>query len=215
MIKNVIRSVTPKLIWEKLQKYKKLQMIIKIPSYEEKRFIIQTYAELYHINTLVETGTFLGDTVQYFKDKFNKIYSIELSEELAAKAKERFKNDSNILIIQGDSGRKLMEVIKEVDSSCMFWLDGHYSSEFYIDGEFFQTGRSEKDTPIIKELEIVLKDKHRHIILIDDARLYNGIGDYPSVGFIKNMIKSSRNSYILSVEKDIIRIVPDKSNNSF
>ena len=39
------------------------------------------------LNILIETGTFKGDTVDKFKNFFDKIISIELSETLWARAK--------------------------------------------------------------------------------------------------------------------------------
>ena len=71
----------------------------KVPSYEEKRAILSDYASAYNLVRLVETGTFLGDTVEYFRHSFQQVYSIELSEELAANAKERFKEAANVKII--------------------------------------------------------------------------------------------------------------------
>jgi hypothetical protein len=60
-----------------------------IPSMDVKRNIIDQYREQFHPKCFVETGTFLGDTVSYFKDKFESVISIELSVELAAKARKK------------------------------------------------------------------------------------------------------------------------------
>src|SRR5882762_7371332 len=84
--------------------FKKLKSEVVIPSYEVKRAIIDGFRNEFEIELFVETGTFLGDTVNYFKNKFEKVYSIELSEELANKAVQRFKGEKKVQIIQGDSG---------------------------------------------------------------------------------------------------------------
>lgn len=180
---------------------------IDVP-YSEKRAIIASYAQKYSIGTFVETGTFLGDTVEFFRQQFRKLYSIELSKELADKAAARFAAHDNVQIINGDSGEELKKLVKEIDGPALYWLDGHYSSEFFIGSEYIVTARGEKDTPVVKELKTLLNDKHRHVILIDDARHFNGHNDYPTVKEIKKMLQQSAHPYTLSVERDIIRILP-------
>jgi protein-L-isoaspartate O-methyltransferase len=63
----------------------------------------------------VETGTSMGDMVEAQNKRFRKIITIELSIELFKKAKKRFVNDKNVVIVQGDSGQVLPEVLKEID----------------------------------------------------------------------------------------------------
>ena len=180
-----------------------------IPDIIEKREIIEYYRRLYKPCVFIETGTFLGDTVDFFKDKFDTIYSIELSEELAKKAKTRFYGNKNIKIIQGDSADVLASVMAEVNSQALLWLDGHYSSEFYINDELVKTAKGARETPIEKELEVLLGSFVPQIILIDDARLFTGNGDYPTVQFLKNIVKNSNASYEIFIRKDIIHIIPN------
>lgn len=185
------------------------------PSYEIKRAILANCTEQYDLNILVETGTFLGDTVEFFKKKFKSIYSIELSEELARKANMRFENDDNITIIQGDSGKELSSLVNQFNEPALFWLDGHYSSEFFVGEEYIKTGRGEKDTPVEQELKVILGSTLNHVILIDDARLFLGLNDYPSILKIKQIVKKLKNNYLLKVENDIIHITPKKSIDEF
>lgn len=188
----------------------KFKKKVVIPSYHEKRAILLSYKESHNLSVMVETGTFFGDTVDFFKDKLDQVYSIELSEELAAKAKKRFEGQANVQILQGDSGEVLKSLTKEISSPTLYWLDGHYSSEFYVGEEFIKTARSEKDTPIMKELETLLNDSWKHVILIDDARCFNGKGDYPALRTIRQVVEKSKHSFDVFVEKDIIHIIPVK-----
>ncbi len=181
---------------------------LKIPSYEKKRSILEHYRQKFNMTVFVETGTFLGDTVAYFKNRFDHLYSIELSEELYEGATKRFENDSNITLIQGDSSIALKELVTKIDRPALFWLDGHYSSEFYIGERYIKTARGEKVTPIVEELEILLNDKHRHVILIDDARLFNGQWDYPKIEEVSKLVQNSSFNYKMNLRNDIIRIVP-------
>jgi hypothetical protein len=181
------------------------------PPYELKQEILNSYRESYKLNILIETGTFLGDTVEYCKRKFEKVYSIELSDDLARKAKKRFENDPNVIIIQGDSGKVLKTILKEIKEPVLFWLDGHYSSEFFVGTEFIKTARTEIDTPIEEELTTILDSRLNHVILIDDARLFNGQNDYPKINSIKHKVRKAKGSdYVCKVENDIIHLFPQR-----
>ena len=69
------------------------------------------------------------------KKFFKRIYSIELSEDLFNMAKKRFRNNSHIKIIQGDSGDVLKNVLIEITEPGIFWLDGHYSAGITVKGK--------------------------------------------------------------------------------
>jgi hypothetical protein len=180
---------------------------IILPTYEEKREIISFYADKFKTKILIETGTFLGDTVEYFKNYFNKIISIELSEKLAQNATIRFKENENIKIIHGDSSLVLNDIIKTINEPILFWLDGHYSSEFQMGDTWIKTAKGEKNTPIEKELEIILTSSINHIILIDDARLFNGNEDYPKISKIKKIVNNYKTDYLVEIKNDIIVIL--------
>ena len=69
----------------------------------------------------------------------------------ANKAIKRFADDKNVRILQGDSGKELPSLIDGVEEPVLFWLDGHYSSEFFVKDEYIRTAKGEKNTPIEKE----------------------------------------------------------------
>lgn len=189
----------------------KISLILKkemlIPGIDEKREVIDSFRKRYKIKVMVETGTFLGDTVDFFKNKFDSLISIELSEELAKKAVKRFEANENVKIIQGDSGIVLTPLLLEINEKVLFWLDGHYSSEFFVNDEFIRTAKGVKNTPIEKEMNIILQSKIESIILIDDARLFKGRDDYPSIKSIKKIVKDNNKENIVIVDKDIIQII--------
>lgn len=164
-----------------------------------KQRVVKEYARKYKISTFVETGTFLGEMVFAVKNDFDKIYSIELGQDLFQNAKKRFINQKNITILQGDSGEVIRQVLTQVHEPCLFWLDGHYSAGI--------TAKGSKDTPISNELLHIFSHPFadKHIILIDDARLFTGENDYPTIQGLRESIKSNGN-YSFDVEDDIIRI---------
>ena len=211
-MKQYLKKITPLyllyLYWLKLKR--KLNDRLFIPGYETKRKTIIDLAKKYNCtDVFIETGTYMGDTVDYVKNEFAELFSIELSGELAEKARKRFQNNSKINIIQGDSTTKLPEILSAINSNCTFWLDGHYSSEFQLGDSYIVTGKGDKETPIAEELlHIASKPFQKHLILIDDARLFNGKNDYPQKNMLKEFVKNHFPNHLFQIKKDIIRILP-------
>ena len=170
------------------------------PPHIVKQMAIEEYRKKFHTEILVETGTYMGDMVEAQRDQFKKIYSIELSEKLFNKAQKRFKDHLHIKIVQGDSGTVLNKLISEIGKPALFWLDGHYSGGI--------TAKGEKECPVPEELKIILKSPLSHIILIDDARLFNGTHDYPTIDQIEEIIKANNVQYLVETKDDIIRLTP-------
>lgn len=166
-----------------------------------KQKILKEYVKVYDLKIFIETGTYMGEMVEAMKNNFDTIYSIELSEKFARKAQRYFKAKKYIKIIQGDSGREIEKIMKEVDRPALFWLDGHYSAG--------GTAKGEKDTPVLEELfHILAAEDMRHVILIDDARAFGRLATYPTVEALKSFIFSKRNNVKVEVQDDIIRILP-------
>lgn len=171
------------------------------PPHIVKQKAIEEYAAKTGAAVLVETGTYLGDMVEAQKNKFTKIYSIELSERLYKKAQKRFRENENIILLQGDSGVKITEVVKKLTEPAIFWLDGHYSGGI--------TAKAEKECPVPEELNAIFNTPLNHIILIDDARLFNGTHDYPTIEQVQLIMQHHRKNYIMENKDDIIRLLPN------
>lgn len=174
------------------------------PPHIVKQKAIEEHQKKFDLKILVETGTYLGDMVEAQRDHFENIYSIELSKKLFRKATKRFKPYSHIHILSGDSGVVLNKLLPEIDRPALFWLDGHYSGGI--------TAKGDKECPVPEELQTILKSDFYHIILIDDARLFNGTHDYPTLDEIRQLIEKSGRVYSLTVKDDIIRLIPDLTN---
>jgi len=170
------------------------------PPHIVKQMVIEEYRKKFQTSILIETGTYLGDMVEAQRDHFEKIYSIELSEKLFSRAKKRFKAYPHIYILHGDSGIVLNKLVNEIDKPALFWLDGHYSGGI--------TAKAEKECPVPDELNAILKSSLHHVILIDDARLFNGTHDYPTVEEISNIIIKNEKNYFLEIKDDILRLLP-------
>ena len=133
-----------------------------------------TLADIFDASTLVESGTFHGQMIGACLKRFNEIHSIEIYQPLANDAKRRFASFSHVNIYEGDSGEVLSEILPRLNTRTIFWLDGHYSGE--------GTGRGVDESPILRELAAILEYRskpYEDVILIDDARCFNGEGGYP------------------------------------
>src|SRR5204863_7391833 len=171
------------------------------PPHVVKQRVLRGYAERYHLKIFVETGTDRGDMVEAMKPLFHRIYSIELSDTLFAAARRRFRRDSHIELLHGDSSQELGRIMERVDQPVLFWLDGHYSAG--------DTARGEKDTPICDELaEIFRAPDLGHVIIIDDARCFGSDPAYPTLPALREYVWSRRPHAGLVVEDDSIRITP-------
>ncbi|OGH88684.1 MAG: hypothetical protein A3J93_01140 [Candidatus Magasanikbacteria bacterium RIFOXYC2_FULL_42_28] len=169
------------------------------PPHIIKERIIKKYRRQFGINTLVESGTFLGDMIAATLQNFKRLYSIEVSSKLAIQAKQRFDAEKKVTIIEGDSGKVMASLLQQINEPVLFWLDGHYSAGI--------TGKGELETPIYKELDTILNHQIKnHIVLIDDARLFVGKDDYPTLAELKKFVKKYRPTVRMRVKTDIIRI---------
>jgi hypothetical protein len=216
-MKAQLKKITPlyQLYLYLFKTRKKIIDWVTIPDYTVKRKAIIEMASKYkYSDVFVETGTYMGDTVAYLQPNFLKLISIELSKELAEKAQKRFAGDEKVQIIQGDSATQLSNILISISTPVVFWLDGHYSSEFWSGDQYIITAKSEKETPILDELSQIAKHPIKnHIILIDDARLFKGENDYPEISVVKNFVQKNFPNHSMLIKKDIIRILPPYYKN--
>ncbi len=207
-LKSVLKFITPRFVLNYRIRQFENNLILEWqkrgsplpPPHLVKRRTIKKYQKKYRYETFVETGTYLGQMVEAQKKRFKKIISIELGEELYKNASEKFKNDNHIKIYLGDSSRVLQKIISELDNPAIFWLDGHYSGGITAKGDLM--------CPILSELDAILSTNNfKHILLIDDARLFTGRNDYPTIEELIDHIKHKNTLYEVEIQHDIIRCV--------
>jgi len=137
----------------------------------------------------VETGTFKGGTIFKMEKIFQELHTIEIKHEFYLNVKNQYNGDK-INFYLGDSSKVLNEIIKKLNNNCVFFLDGHFSSG--------NTGKGEKDCPLIEELNIIINNfKYDCIIIIDDCNLF---GKGPSDG-------SCKENWENITEKNILKVV--------
>ncbi len=171
------------------------------PPHIIKQRILLNHAEAFHTDTLVETGTFLGDMIYAMKDHFKEIYSIELSETLHDKAKLAFQKYPHIHLVAGDSATALDFVLRDIKGRCLFWLDGHYSGGI--------TALADVRSPIRAEIEAILRHPVKgHVILIDDAICFDGNHGYPTLFELHDTVVNRFPGYEMQVFDNVIQIRP-------
>jgi hypothetical protein len=169
------------------------------PTHVVKQMTIKTLARRFGTKAFVETGTYLGEMTFAVRNLFDEIWTIELSAELCRRAERRFACFGHIRVVEGDSAAKLPEVLAKIAQPCLFWLDGHHCGGL--------SAQAESDTPIWDELRDVFNHPVKdHVILIDDARLFTGENDYPTLKELKEAVLRDRPDLVCDVADDIIRI---------
>ena len=121
------------------------------PAY--KHALILLCHEQYQCKTLVETGTYMGDTIGAFRHFFEHICSIELNPEYYSKAAKRFEGCYNVHLIHGDSQTELAKLLPSLTGPVLFWLDAHLDKWC---------------GPVVKELEAIYVSGIKGVILVDD-----------------------------------------------
>jgi hypothetical protein len=190
-----IREFAARIQWERKGKP------IPLPNALKQAAILK-YARDGGTRVFVETGTYEGRTLAAMVPYFDRLYSVELGEELYRRACARFASVPKVRLFQGDSGEKLEDILGLVaDERCLFWLDAHYSRG--------DTARGSEDTPICRELSIIGRHSRKdHVILIDDARCFGSDPAYPAIPMVEEIACRLFPASSFSVLDDIIRIVP-------
>lgn len=178
-IRNLIYRIAPYAAdwhqaWQLAKSYRHWRTNgLPIPApHPVKRALLLREALRIKAETFVETGTFTGDTVWFMRDRFPKVFSIEVQPQLAALATKLFSNNSSVEIVEGDSATVLTGIARRIHGSAIFWLDGHYSAGI--------TGRGAKDCPIFEELQAIANHPPaRFSIVIDDRRCFGTDPAYP------------------------------------
>jgi FkbM family methyltransferase len=172
-----------------------------IPPGAVKRALLLATARRHGLRVLVETGTFYGDTLFKLRRKFDRLYSIELDPQLHERAQRTLGHLPHLGLRQGNSATQLAQLLPELTEPALFWLDAHFSAG--------PTARGEKETPIEEELLLLLRrPPGQNAVLIDDARLFDGTRDYPTLERLRSLIAQHRPAASVELREDVISIHP-------
>ena len=145
----------------------------------------------YHINTVVETGTFKGNTSALFGLLFDEVHTIENNLDFYATSNQKLKNFSNIHCHLGSSEKVLENLLPSLqDKTVLFYLDAHWEAFWPLLNEIEEIGKTHKDNCII---------------VIDDFKVpgraeipYDGYGPHEcSFDYIKDQLDRVFTSYTI------------------
>ena len=192
--------------WARERRWYRLGRPIPTPHSVKVR-TIRAYARRFGIDTFVETGTYLGDTVQAMRKSFSQIYTVELDPQLYRRASKRFSGIPHVHMLHGDSAAVLGDLLPRLEGSCLFWLDGHYSGK--------GTARGQDDSPLRSELaHILARGNANDVVLIDDARELKGTGGYPTLTSLTEYLCGECPSWRIWVHNDMVHVIPRPTGRS-
>ena len=159
----------------------------------------------FRCSVFVETGTYLGDTVEILRHHFDKVFSIELHRKLYELNKKRFQGKGNVSLWLGDSGRLLSEVLQHWSTGrILFWLDAHYSGP----GTAVEGG----ECPLLAELTAIAKHQRKdHCIVIDDVQLFGNQTDYPTREQVQQMLLNINPAFHVVIKNEIMVALPPET----
>ena len=171
-----------------------------------KEFLFLLQDDYTKYNVFIETGTYNGETIFSMVPLFNKLYTIEISEKYYTNTKNYyFSNnllennssyDKKINFLLGDSSIVLQYILPIITDKCIFFLDGHWSSD--------DTGRGEKDCPLIEEITHINNlCKTDAIIIIDDFRLFE---KGPINGFNEDWVDINKQKIVDILQQRISKV---------
>lgn len=138
---------------------------------------------------IIETGTHIGNTSQYFATKGAPLYGIEFNEILHAIAAIRLNHLPHVEMIQGNS----VDVLK----MCRFG-DDQGVVFFYLDAHWYN------NLPLNEEMLLVTHNYRRFVVMIDDFHVHDdpdyGFDVYPGIGslslpYLRNVIREEFGYY--------------------
>lgn len=161
--------------------------------------------DAFDIRCFVETGTYHGETAVWAAAQFDRVYTIELSEELYARSGALLDGMPNVTRLLGDTRTHLARLAPDLPPSIV-WLDAHWSGT--------GTAGAGDECPLLDELAALRPALASLYVLIDDARMFLGpphpLHDptqWPTMEVITRALAHDGDRYVGSFE-DIIVSVP-------
>lgn len=120
----------------------------------------------------VESGTFRGSTSAYISRFADEVFTVELSDELAAAAERKFAG-TNVTVVRGDSTVEIPKLVAACTSPPLVFLDGHYSGHNTALGEEIEPAPT-----IIQSLGVAPPGT---TIVVDDLRILGTTDGFPQL----------------------------------
>ncbi len=167
------------------------------------------------LSVFVETGTFKGNTVADMAPLFDRLITVEFSEPLWKEAVARFKNESKVEVLLGNSPEVLARLQPTLDDTpTLFWLDAHWCVAENTAGD-------QSQCPLLDEIRAINRLGDTSVVLIDDARLFlapppkpHEIAQWPSFNKIVTALRELNEQHELMVINDVIAFFPKSAGKA-
>jgi hypothetical protein len=165
------------------------------------------YGKRFQLDLLIETGTHLGDGVEATKRHFSEVYSIEVGPTYFKNAEKRFENDTNVHILLGHSIDVLRRLLPTLTKKPLFYLDAHFRWDLTTPANL-----DCDHSPVKGELNTIFTLCPDSVIIIDDARLFNGgnvgCACSPALGELERLVAEKKPDWVFEIERDMMRLHP-------
>lgn len=170
--------------------------------------LVITLKERYTLQDFIETGTYYGNTAIWASRHFERVITIECSQEIYKKTVSKYSTVKNVNFVLGDSRAVLKTLVSQLTHPVLLWLDAHWSG-----GETY--GENDK-CPLIEEIRAINMSQCPHFVFIDDARLFTSppprphrIEKWPSIDEVIEALKSGNHKNYIVLIEDVIIAVPE------
>lgn len=161
---------------------------------------VEHLRDRYGITTLVETGTFEGESTLWAAERFSVVITIDIQIDGCEQARSRCADHRNVWFQTGDTRQVLPDVVAELKRPAVFWLDAHSAPGLFGDAD---------DWPVLEELAAINASPLGHFILIDDAHCFLPGSPHPlcpTFGEVEAL--AIERGYVCRVAHDVIAMVP-------
>jgi hypothetical protein len=173
--------------------------------------LVQFLRKQLPLGLFVETGAYLGDSIDVARQFFPDCRSVEMSPKLYERTRARFAGINNVKLEQGDSGAFFQRHREEfAAAAALFWLDAHWC-------EADSTSGKESQSPLLAELAALGTLHADSVVMVDDARLYlappphpHRSKDWPDFSAVLQALSSLSSSHRLMVLNDVLLFYPSR-----
>lgn len=180
---------------------------------------LKYYIEKFNCKQFVETGSGKGTGLNHaLKYDFNKLYSIEIIEDLHNYCTANFK-DPRLELICNNSIDGLQNVLSRLDNTpCLFWLDAHFpGADFHYNSYDHLSDVPELHKPLKKEIELIKHSRpfSQDVFIIDDLQIYeDGPFELLNKDF-KNKYGESNINFVKELYEDTHNFTRDYRHQGF
>ncbi|RQH00975.1 hypothetical protein [Natrarchaeobius oligotrophus] len=169
----------------------------------------------FDVDRFIETGTNVGETAEWASEYFDRVTTIEMDDELHARATNERGHLDNIEFVKGKSQDELPKIVQELEDSAVFHLDAHCGGKWLESAGDTSANAEFTECPVLEELEALSLSDHDHFVFIDDARVFTSprrepfdMDDWPGIQEIIHAVEEVNEDYHVLIYVDEIIVVP-------